>query len=142
MQIKVPKGIVKQGLNLAKTGVEKAAPVVGKHSKRILGGLVGALALDNLRMRVQKRKDRKAQEKKDNETQAALRKNEAKIHDLEVAVSASEFIQGANDLAATNAALQQVVQQQDDTIKQQDEALKKLKKESDEEEGDNETQEG
>lgn len=68
-------------------------------------------------MRIQKRSDRKAQEKKDIETQAALRKEEAKIKDLEAAVNASEYIQNVNNLAASNEALQQVVQQQDETIK-------------------------
>ena len=129
MQIKVPKGIVKQGLNLVKKGVE---PIVRKHGTKILGGLVGLFAIDNIRMRVQKQKDRKAQEKKDIETQAALRKGEARIHDLEAAVNASEYIHNVNNLAASNAALQQVVQQQDETIK-------KMKANADGEEDSDET---
>ena len=117
MPIKIPKGIVKQGLNLAKTGAGKAIPFASKHAKEILGGVAGLLAIDNIRMRIQKRSDRKAQEKKDIETQAALRKEEAKIKDLEAAVNASEYIQNVNNLAASNEDLQQVVKQQDETIK-------------------------
>ena len=106
MRIIILKSIIKQGLNLAKT-----------HYGKILFALSGTLAIDNIRMRNKSRKDRKTQEKKDIETQVALRKGEARIHDLEAAVNASEYIQNVNNLVASNVALQQIVQQQDVTIK-------------------------
>ena len=127
MQINLSEELPKQIIDKIKECVVVVKSILSEYKTEILGGVAGALVLDNICLRSQKHKMIKTHNEFVLKTQTALCKRESQIREL------VKMAGNSDDLLAINDRLQQVILQQND-------AIKNLKADGDTKEGCNEAQ--